>query len=198
MKIAIFEGIATSGKTSVIKFLKKSVEQTDLNYIVVKEEKTLMPIVENIDPAVSIQHLSKILGQTFSSDRDLVIFDRLYFTHIFRTKSNLQTFKPIEDMLFQHETHLFFLKVAPDKIEERIFNALKGARAGTKWVDYVRTKGNDAQIVSYYRNQQEKLLTLLNDSEIPSTIYDVTDIDLSTVGKNIRQTLDLEHVDKLS
>jgi len=191
MKVIILEGIATSGKTTVINLIKESLERRKLSCQVIAEEETLMPIVDNVDPQVSIKHLSKILTHVFSLDKEILIFDRLYFTHIFRTNSTVQMFKPIEDMLSQHHAYLFFLKIRKEKIEERIFNALKGERSGTNWVNYVRSKGNDRQIVNYYQNQQDKLLALLKESEINHQVIEVTNMEFEFVREKILQTLGL-------
>lgn len=47
MKIIILEGIATSGKTSIIKYLSKFFVQNNYKFTIISEDKTLMPILHN-------------------------------------------------------------------------------------------------------------------------------------------------------
>ena len=182
MKILILEGIATSGKTTVknklMNFFKKN--------LVVEEDKTLMPILNNTNLNVSIGHLKKILKKALSfKKKDVLIFDRLYFTHIFRTGSSLKDFREIESLLLCNEVFLAFLKINKTKISKRIFNAMKNERANTGWVEYVKSKGNKKQIISYYQSQQALLLDLLNKSRIDYKIYNTSKLDSDSITRKI-------------
>jgi uridine kinase len=47
MKIIILEGITTSGKTSIIKYISEFFGQTNYSFTVIGDDKTLMPILHN-------------------------------------------------------------------------------------------------------------------------------------------------------
>lgn len=186
MKILILEGIATSGKTTIKNKLVNFFKKRGLNYLVIEEDKTLMPILNNTDADISINHLNKILKKVlFPKKEVIIIFDRLYFTHIFRTKSSLKDFKEIESLLSKKNAFLSFLKIDKKKISERIFNALKNERAKTLWVDYIKKKGTNAEIINYYQRQQDLLLDLLKKTKIKNKTYNTTDLNFDLIAKKI-------------
>jgi len=190
MKILILEGIATSGKTTIKNKLVDSFKKRGLNYLVIEEDKTLMPILNNTSADVSINHLSKILKNVlFLKKKDIIIFDRLYFTHIFRTESNLKDFKKIESLLSKKNAFLVFLKIDKKKISERIFNALKNERAKTSWVNYIKKKGTNIEIINYYQKQQDMLLDLLKKTKIKNKTYNTTNLNFDLITKNILKNL---------
>ena len=59
-----------------------------MSYSVIEEEETLMSIRDNQNKETSIKLL-----------KEIIIFDRLYFTHIFRTKSSIEDFKELENLV---------------------------------------------------------------------------------------------------
>jgi len=190
MKILILEGIATSGKTTIKNKLVNVLKKRGLNYSVVEEDKTLMPILSNTDTDISINHLSRILKKVLSSkNKDIIIFDRLFFTHIFRTKSSLKNFKEIEYLLSRENTFLAFFKIDKKKISERIFNALKNERAETPWVDYIKKKGTNKEIVNYYQKQQDLLLDLLKKTKVRNKVYNTTNLDFELTSRKILKEL---------
>ena len=79
MKIIILEGIATSGKTSVKNRLAEAFAEKGLNFSIIEEDETLMPILHNTDKQVSIDLLKKVIGNALKEKKDFVIFDRLFF-----------------------------------------------------------------------------------------------------------------------
>ena len=186
MKILILEGIATSGKTTVKNKLVNFFKKRGLNYLVIEEDKTLMPILNNTDADISINHLNKILKKVlFPKKEVIIIFDRLYFTHIFRTKSSLKDFKEIESLLSKKNAFVAFFKIDKKKISERIFNALKNERAKTLWVGYIKKKGTNAEVINYYQRQQDLLLDLLKKTKIKNKTYNTTDLNFDLIAKKI-------------
>ncbi len=187
MKILILEGIATSGKTTIKNELEKYFSKKGLNYLVVEEDETLMPILHNTDKKISIAHLKKVIKKALAQKKDVLIFDRLYFTHIFRTKSSIHDFKSVENLL-KKSSLLIFLKIDKKRIEKRIFDAIKKR---PKWADYVHKKGNKKDIINYYTNQQELLLKLLKKSSIKHLIYNSTEQNPKNITKDIIDKLKL-------
>ncbi len=188
MKILILEGIATSGKTTIKNRLKKYLDKKDLNYLVVEEDETLMPILNNTSKKISIAHLKKVIKKALAQKKDILIFDRLYFTHIFRTKSSINDFKIIENLL-RKSSLLIFLKIDKRKVGKKIFEAMK--QRPQKWADYVNKKGGKKDIINYYTNQQELLLKLLKKSSIKHIIYNSTKENPKDITKDILDKLEL-------
>lgn len=189
MKILILEWIATSWKTTVLKNLTESWNRQGLKYKIVDESVTLMPLIDNADKSVSIRFLLDLLHGYCKGEGqpDFLIFDRLYFTHIFRTQSSIQEFKEIEGLLSQYETLLVLLMIDKEQIPQRIISAL--AHRDEKRGNFVRKKGSDEEIIAYYTNQQQALLELIQQSHLPHTIQNTTDWDFERVENTIQTTL---------
>ncbi|MBI2410834.1 MAG: hypothetical protein HYV32_03005 [Candidatus Kerfeldbacteria bacterium] len=175
MKIIILEGIATSGKTIINNLLIQYCREKNLTYAVIGEEETLMPILHNTDVDIAKQHLKKILEQYLQQHVDVLIFDRLYFTHVFRTQSSIHDFQDIEDLLREHDVHLYLFTIDEERISQRIFDAMKHREQA--WQKYVESKGNREEIISYYTNQQRWLMEQVQQSSVPHTILNTTDMD---------------------
>lgn len=185
MKTIILEGIATSGKSTIIgKIEQASKNKTLLK--VVPEEQTLMAIVDNKDLAISIKYLNNLLPKVYDREYDLVIFDRLHLTHAFRTKSSIEDYASIEEQLMESSPELVFLEVQEHTIAERVKKASQ--HRDPLWKDYLATKGRDFnEIADYYINQQRKQLELLKRSKIPHKIFDTTSHDYVVVLEHILQ-----------
>jgi thymidylate kinase len=72
MKIIILEGIATSGKTSIIKYISEFFGQNNYSFTVIGEDKTLMPILHNQDKQVSIDLLKLVINQALVEDKEFI------------------------------------------------------------------------------------------------------------------------------
>lgn len=183
-KIIILEGIATSGKTSVKNELEKMLERKAINYAFIDEEETLMPLLHNSDPVVANDHIVQVLNKYLSSDKDVLIFDRLYLTHIWRTKADIGSFTESASLLLQNNAYICFLKIPNNKLKERI--SLAQSHRDAKWNSYVNTKGTTQdEIVAYYSNQQEELLELLKNVSVSYTIFDTGDMNFQRIAREI-------------
>lgn len=172
MRTIIIEGIATSGKTTVINLLEKELS-TKYKIKIVPEHETITVIEGNTSKKTSAAHLKKLIEKTFNNDYDFVIFDRLYLTHIFRTSSSIDDFLEIEEKIKQFYPITVYLKVNEDVIAERV--RLAAEHRHPEWKRYIKTKGsNYAEIADYYIGQQRNQLKLLNNSAIEFKIYDTT------------------------
>lgn len=187
MKILILEGIATSGKTTIKNKLKKYFDKKDLNYLIIEEDETLMPILHNTNKKIGITHLKNVIKKALTQKKDILVFDRLYFTHIFRTKSSINDFKSIENLL-RKSSLLVFLKIDKKRIGRRICDTMKQR---PKWADYVRKKGGKRDIINYYTHQQELLLKLLKKSSVKHVIYNSTEKNFKNMTKDILDKLGL-------
>ena len=185
MKVIILEGIATSGKTSVKNELEKILKERGVNFTFVGEEETLMPILNNTDSKINCDYLKSILKKYFSNPTsDVIIFDRLYLSLIWRSKGNIKDFDECAELLKDKNAIICFMKIPEEKISERIKLAL--SHRDEKWIKYVKTKGDTTEkIISYYSNQQKQLLELLKNISIPYQIFDTGDMAFQSIAQKI-------------
>lgn len=182
MNIIQLEGIATSGKTSVKNKLADAFVEKGVNFSIIEEDETLMPILHNTDKQVSIDLLKKVIDNALKAKKDFIIFDRLFFTHIFRTKSSVEDFREIENLI-KDQSFLVFLKIDEANIPERVAYARQ--HRDKSWDEYVSKKGSDEEIYQYYINQQRLLLDLLKHTSLKYKIYDTTDMEFKNVANEI-------------
>lgn len=78
MKIIILEGIATSGKTSIKNKLADAFVEKGINFSIIEEDETLMPILDNKDRQISIGLLKEVISKALKEEKDFIIFDRLF------------------------------------------------------------------------------------------------------------------------
>ena len=188
-KIIILEGIATSGKTTLKNKLLEYFAATNHKVAVVGEEQTLMPILHNKDKTAALKLLDEVIKNALAGDGEIIIFDRLYFTHIFRTHSTAQDFYAVTDLLSKHKALIVLLTVEKSLIGNRIFKAMQ--HRDEAWTEFVKKKGTDAEIVKYYTDQQDKLIELTKESKLPTIILDMTSGDYGGAQNNIINELGL-------
>src|SRR3990167_11115375 len=111
MKTIILEGIATSGKSSLIQHLKTALSDK-LNIYVADEEETHVPIMKKPDELHLIFY-EKLVDTLTNNRSDLLIIDRLYLTQAFRANTDLTAYLTIEDKLKAFDPIIIFLKVEP-------------------------------------------------------------------------------------
>jgi hypothetical protein len=183
-KIIMLEGIATSGKTSVKNELENILKERALNYAFIDEEETLIPLLHNSDAARANNHIVQVLNKYLSLDKNVLIFDRLYLTHIWRTKADIESFTESTSLLFQNNAYICFLKIPNNKLKERI--SLAQSHRDEGWNNYVSTKGKTQdEIVAYYSNQQDELLELLKNVSVPNAIFNTEDMDFQRLAREI-------------
>ena len=164
MKVFIFEGIATSGKSTIIQQIKTSL--ISLRLTLVDEAETHIPIMKETEDS-HVDFFINLIKQKLSTNSDIVIFDRLYLTQAFRSKSGIDSYKQVEELLLPHNPLTVFLKVNDEAIADRIYKASQHREA--YWEDYIKTKGQSiVQIAQYYSAQQSNQLELLKTSAIPA------------------------------
>ena len=183
MRTIIFEGIATSGKTSIERNLIELLEANGVSHLLVEEDKTLMPVLYNHDVSEGLRLLTVSIAAAYAERRDVYIFDRLHLTHAFRTTSEVEKFKQIEDMLRAYNPVIVLLTIEESLIPERVRWAL--ANRDADWVRHVRRRESDEAIFAHYREQQRGLVRLLVTSSLPHEVIDTSDLDFRAVARRI-------------
>ncbi len=166
MKILILEGIATSGKSTVISNLQKALP--DLKVVVASEADTHEPIMEERSDK-HIGFFKELIHRLSSTKPDLLIFDRLYLTQAFRAKCDISDYSEIEELLGQYSPLTIFLKVDEEAIEDRISKA-----AIHRGSDYFKFRGTSKERAKYYIDQQKHQLKLLERSTFPYKVINTT------------------------
>ncbi|MEK7650825.1 MAG: hypothetical protein AAB364_03090 [Patescibacteria group bacterium] len=168
-KLFIFEGIASSGKTTLEKMLLDRLPNSTL----IDETETLMPLIDNRDVTQSISYLNKILERIETLEQTNIILDRFHFTHAFRTHSTLTSFQEIERRLKKHSTLVVLLTISEKQISERIKETIE--RRGDSWTK--AKPGTLEERVEYYQNQQIYLDNLCQQTILRHIKIDTSDKD---------------------
>lgn len=167
-KIVIFEGVAAAGKTTTEKLLLS--ELSDV--VLIKEDRTLMPLIDNRDAVTAKKYLQGVLVHIQDCKAKTVVVDRFHLTHAFRTNSSLKDFTAIEHSLNKYfETLVVLLTIKKGSIKSRVAESEK--IRGTNWSK--GKQGSLAEKVTYYQNQQEQLRQLLAESTLATTEIDTTE-----------------------
>jgi thymidylate kinase len=185
VKIIIIEGIATSGKSTIIELLRKKLSNEQIK--VYGEPDTHIPIMEQPDE-LHLDFFKSLIDEALSSQADYIIFDRLYLTQAFRAKTDISKYENIEDTLLQHQTLTAFLKVDDKSIAKRVQSA--AGHREKQWGEYIKTKGKTIEeIAQYYIDQQSSQTALLAKSKIKSKVFDTTEHEYDKVSNEILSTL---------
>ena len=189
MKILIFEGIATSGKTVIIDRLIKALPRTRIK--VIDESKSHLPIntkLNNTHIDFFKKLVTKAVDEALKDQDSLLVFDRLYLTQAFRAKAKINDYAKIEEILLPFSPITVLLKVDEDLIGTRVVRAIE--HRDPKWGEYVRAKGKTMnESADYYIDQQRALQKLLEQSLIPHKVFDTSDHNYAEiVGKIVEFT----------
>lgn len=169
-QIIIFEGIASSGKTTLERMLNDHIKGS----VLVTEGKTLIPIFEENDSRIAAEHLSGVLEEMRDERAETVIIDRFHLTQAFRTRLPSSEFQALEKRLCEM-AHSFLVLLSIK--EEAILNRIKETdeyRAGA-WVK--KKQGTYEERTEYYKEQQRILKQRVKESSLPVLILDTTDKD---------------------
>jgi thymidylate kinase len=185
MHTIIFEGIATSGKSTLIGLLTEHFRKT-CKTSVFTEEQTHEPIMKDMASA-NVPFFESLLAK-IDKDNDVVIFDRLYLTQAFRAGADLGAYARIEKELQLYSPLTVYLKVDEATVAERVVKAAEHRRAS--WGDYIKTKGKTPdEIADYYIMQQRSQLLLLKESTLPYEIFDTTNHQYNKIAEKIISTI---------
>lgn len=181
MKILIIEGIATSGKSSLIKKLTEILGEKKL--LILGEPATHIPIMDKTDE-LHIEFFKSLVNDAVQSDADLVIFDRLHYTQAYRAKANVVEYSEIDDLLAKHDVLVAYLQVDESAIAERV--RLAAEHRDKEWGDYVQTKGKTFdEIAEYYITQQRSQLNLLSQTKLATQVFNTTQHNYQVIAEQI-------------
>ena len=184
MNIIIFEGIASSGKTTIEKRLFEHLSDTKI----ISESDTLMQLIDNEDVDVAKNHLSQLFEKIDGADTKNIILDRFHITHAFRTKTNVSDFSEIEERLKSFGKVLLILltirsEAIRGRIEETMEYRKEGWDKGSRGVKTIKEK------VDYYKAQQERLRQLISESTLSHIEVDTTLKDWVSAGQEIMNAI---------
>jgi len=166
----IFEGIASSGKTTLERMLYEKLEGS----VIVSEGQTLMPLIENKESQKVVEHLSTVLDEIENQPAKTFIVDRFHLTHAFRTHTSLSLFAEIEKRIStKYKPLVVLLRMDEGVISDRIKET--ATLRGTSWAK--GKQGSLEEKVAYYKDQQSNLAELIKQSSLPSVIVDTSDKD---------------------
>ena len=182
--LIILEGIATSGKTTLLKNLEH-ILSSSYKVKVFTEDETLMMIVESRRFEVANTLMHDLLTKFRTAPVDIILTDRYHFTHIFRTRENLSSISELEDTLIESfSPHVFLLTIQEEKISERVQDA---RNRRDKWLG---KEGTIEKKTKYYIDQQQKMRELARQSKIPVTEIDTTNMNwIEITDKIIKDSL---------
>ncbi|MEI7512466.1 MAG: hypothetical protein WCK01_03335 [Candidatus Uhrbacteria bacterium] len=178
----IFEGIASSGKTTLEQMLQEKLSDS----MIISEEMTLMLLINNIDPQEAVKHLSVVLDEIEEQPARAFIIDRFHLTHAFRTSVDLSSFDEIEKRIIdKYKPLIALLQIHEDAISSRIEEA--SVLRGASWVK--GKQGSLEEKIVYYKNQQRELMKLIKQSNLPFVIIETSDKDWSRYIIEIQNAL---------
>jgi thymidylate kinase len=181
MKILILEGIATSGKSSLVEKISALLGKDKL--VVLGEPDTHIPIMKKVDE-LHIEFFKSLVTNAVNQDANLVIFDRLHFTQAYRANADIARYAEVEDLLAEQTTLVAYLEVEEDAIAERVRLAVEHRDKG--WGSYVQTKGKSFdEIAEYYVKQQRSQLRLLAQSRLASRVFNTTRHNYEAISAEI-------------
>jgi thymidylate kinase len=188
MKLLILEGVATSGKSTVISGIRERL--SGLTVRVAGEPETHIPIMKQTDE-LHIAFFEDLINRLVAEKLNLIIFDRLYLTQAFRAGVTLDKYSGLENSLASMGAITAFLRVAEDAIANRIAKAAE--HRDPSWGEYIKTKGDTiGEIANYYITQQQNQIKLLQTSSLPYLICDTTSHDYAGVTEQILEKLKIK------
>jgi len=187
MYIRIFEGIATSGKSTVIAGLKKGL--ADRKTVVYTEEDTHIPI-QGDRKELHMQFFSNLIDRAVASGAEVVLFDRLYMTQAFRAGASIADYAELERKLAMYDTQTILLEVDPESIGGRLERAME--HRDNSWGSYVRSKAESIKAVAtLYDAQQHAMRHFASESLLKSRTFDTTAHEYDAIVSTICTELPL-------
>ncbi len=170
MYIRIFEGIATSGKSTIITGLQKQLMGRQV--AVYTENDTHIPIqVERKE--LHMQFFSDLIDRAVNTEVEIVLFDRLYMTQAFRAGVGMAEYAILERKLAAYDTETILLEVDPNAIAGRLEKAME--HRDNSWGEYVRAKAESVKAVAeMYDSQQYVMRRFAAESLLPSRFFNTT------------------------
>lgn len=183
--IIIIEGITTSGKTTVFTNLERYAEEHNLSAFFISEDKTTKPYLDSTNLEYNKSALHKLVKDAISKNVDLLVFDRLYFAHTFKTGGKTEDFIEIESLLAKNNAKMFFLEISQESIEKRIIESMSYRYRG--WVRYVmdRADGDRKKVTDFYLNRQIESKNLFNKCTLEKYILNTENQNYVAITREI-------------
>lgn len=191
MNILIFEGIPTSGKSTLTETIKEQLK--GLTVRVATEAETHEPIMGQTNE-LHVSFFENLIEKLVTEKPELIIFDRLYITQAFRAGASLTEYSAIEILLSQYAALTVFLRVDERAIAERIAKAVEHRDSSPddsfQWGEYFSSKGSTGdEIAEHYMAQQRNQIELLGTSTLPHMVCDTTHHEYSEIARQILKKL---------
>jgi len=187
MYIRVFEGIATSGKSTIIAALEKRLVGRKL--AIYTEEATHIPI-QGDRKELHVQFFSDLIDQAIGTGADVVLFDRLYMTQAFRAGASVAEYAEVERKLAAYDAQTIILEVDPEEIAKRLERAMEHRE--TMWGAYVRSKAESIETVAtLYDAQQHAMRHFASESLLKSRTFDTTAHEYDAIVSTICTELPL-------
>ncbi|HSX06093.1 MAG TPA: hypothetical protein VLG92_00010 [Candidatus Saccharimonadia bacterium] len=170
MHIRIFEGIATSGKSTVITGLEKRLAGRKL--VIYTEEDTHIPI-QGDRKELHMQFFSDLIDRAVKAGVEIALFDRLYMTQAFRAHASMADYAKLEGKLAAYDARTIFLEVDPKAIAGRLEKAME--HRDNSWAAYVHGKAESIErVATMYDAQQYAMRHFAAESLLKSLTFDTT------------------------
>ena len=167
MRGVIIEGVTGSGKTAILRMLRErlSSEEGFQSQIFLSELETDRVFEEQrrsggLDPKRVLRHSEQLIHGVELLNVS-VIFERLLLSHLAHSEST--DFYPLDVVRrqFSRLGQLGFIQIVlvipEDEFAERVLSTTQ--YRGECWTEFLISKGkNQAEIVAYFKNWQERLL----------------------------------------
>jgi thymidylate kinase len=191
MYIVIFEGIATSGKSTVIRELAKALALYKV--VIFGEPETHFPIKDD-RTGLHLAFFQGLIQRFQQTNVDIVLVDRLYMTQAFRAAARMSDYVAIEQQLLNSGAETIVLEVGDTALADRLTAAME--HRDPAWGIYVQSKAESIQTVAtMYAAQQYVLRQFVHDSLLPYKFYDTTGHGYAAITADICARLPLLNID---
>ncbi len=185
MKLLLFEGVATTGKSTIEAEVLRLCETKNRPAILYHEDQTLIPLLGDKSVQASLELQNTVLGQIEQEKHDVVLVDRFLLSHLERTNGDLNDFAVVRDKLVDLEARIIFLQIDDQAFRPRLKDAL--ARRAQKFSDHVMAKGGADVMLNKYVEQQQTMLKLLPTLGLSTCVFDTTNLNFIEIAEQITE-----------
>lgn len=175
MKTFIFEGISSSGKTSICSNLQHYCEDNRINARYLKEAETIIPLIDNVNIATATEFMETLISAELGECVNII--DRFHISHCFKTSRTLSAYKSVEKSLSNYNPTLIMLRLNEECIFDRIESAAK--YKNPDWIKYMieNRGGSIAGVVDFLIGRQRLIEKLFSESSLEKEIIDIEAYD---------------------
>jgi inorganic pyrophosphatase len=185
MRAVIIEGMASSGKTILARKLEELLDEANIGYLALNENDTLKPVFRDTSLGANLDLVKKLIAKASASSKEVVIFERLYLSHLKRTGKTEADFSDVSKTLAGLRPIIALLTMDEAVIRERIYGAADHREYS--WNDRLKEKGvSEEEVLESYRDQQRKFIAIadsIKDLEVKK--YDTTSLDFDVIAQDI-------------